>query len=419
MALSKKENSNGNGKADPFMKVPLLDLSAQYRAIKTEIDAAVVEVLESNRFILGPKVEECEAAIAGYSGCAHAVGVSSGSDALLACLMAENIGPDDEVITSPYTFFATVGAIARVGATPVFVDIDPATYNMDVTKLESYVTSRTRAIIPVHLYGQMAEMESILRVAQKHGLVVIEDAAQAIGAEHQGRRAGSLGHYGCFSFFPSKNLGAAGDGGMIVTNDEKRAEKLRCLRAHGSKPKYHHKVIGGNFRLDEIQAAVVCAKLRHLDDWTAARQNNAARYDKLFAECALTRTIGERPNVAVPKVTTDRHIFNQYVIRVAERDALQSALKEKGVGTEVYYPIPMHLQECFAYLGFGARAFPESERAAKETLALPIYPELMEPQAQYVVDCILEFFTTGTATERERKRTAPVLTQAGELSRKE
>lgn len=254
------------------MKVPLLDLKAQYLAIKAEVDSAVAEVLESQHFILGPKVEECEKAIARYSNCSHAIGVSSGSDALLACLMAENIGPGDEVITTPYTFFATAGAIARLGATPVFVDIDPATYNMNASQIASKVNSRTRAIIPVHLYGQMADMDSVMRVAEKHGLIVIEDAAQAIGAEYNGRRAGSIGHYGCFSFFPSKNLGAAGDGGMIVTNDAQRAEKLMVLRGHGSKPKYHHKVIGGNFRLDAIQAAVVSAKLPHLDDWTAARQ---------------------------------------------------------------------------------------------------------------------------------------------------
>jgi dTDP-4-amino-4,6-dideoxygalactose transaminase len=378
------------------MKVPLLDLNAQYRSIKAEIDAAVAEVLESNRFILGPKVDECEKAIASYSQCGHAIGMTSGSDALLACLMAENIGPGDEVITTPYTFFATAGAIARVGAIPVFVDIDPETYNIDATRVESCVTKRTRAIMPVHLYGQMADMDTIMPVAEKHGLVVMEDAAQAIGAEYRGRRAGSIGQYGCFSFFPSKNLGAAGDGGMVVTNDAQRAEKLRVLRSHGSKPKYHHKVIGGNFRLDEIQAAIVLVKLKHLDKWTAARQQNAARYDRLFKESGLaTRNDGK---FILPKITTDRHIFNQYVIRTAHRDELQSTLKEKGVGTEVYYPIAMHMQECFAYLGFGAGAFPESERAALETLALPVYPELNDDQAQYVVECIREFYATNRAT---------------------
>jgi dTDP-4-amino-4,6-dideoxygalactose transaminase len=364
------------------MNVPLLDLKAQYSAIKAEVDAAIAEVMESQHFILGPKVEQCEAAIARYSASSFAVGMSSGSDALLACLMAEEIGPGDEVITTPYTFFATAGAIARVGATPMFVDIDPSTYNLDTAQIASKVTSRTRAIIPVHLYGQMADMDGVMHVAEHHGLAVIEDAAQAIGAEHQGRRAGSIGRYGCFSFFPSKNLGAAGDGGMVVTNDAQRAEKLKCLRAHGSKPKYHHRIIGGNFRLDAIQAAIVTAKLPHLDEWTAARQRNAATYDRLFASAGLA--------ISLPKVATDRHIFNQYVIRVAHRDQLQTDLRQRGVGTEVYYPIPMHLQDCFAYLGHGAGAFPESERAAKETLALPIHPELTDEQARYVVECVCE-----------------------------
>jgi len=381
------------------MNVPLLDLKAQYKAIKAEVDAAVAEVLESQYFILGPKVEQCEKAIAAYSGCAHAIGVSSGSDALLACLMAENIGPGDEVITTPYTFFATVGAIARLGATPVFVDIDPANYNMETSQIEARVTKRTRAIIPVHLYGQMVDMDTVMRVAEKHRLAVIEDAAQAIGAEHQGRRAGSIGHYGCFSFFPSKNLGAAGDGGMVVTNDPQRAEKLRCIRAHGSKPKYYHKIIGGNFRLDAIQAAVVSAKLPHLDAWTAARQHNARRYDRMFAEAGLTSAARETSRVILPSVETDRHIFNQYVIRVTRRDELQAALKQRGVGTEVYYPVPLHLQECFAYLGCGKGAFPESERAAKETLALPIQPELSDAQAQYVVDCVRDFFVVDSSLE--------------------
>jgi dTDP-4-amino-4,6-dideoxygalactose transaminase len=369
------------------MNVPLLDLKAQYSTIKAEVDAAIAEVMESQHFILGPKVEQCEKAVAAYSSCAHGVGVSSGSDALLACLMAEDIGHGDEVITTPYTFFATVGAIARLGATPVFVDIDPLTYNLDAAQITAKITDRTRAIIPVHLYGQMAGMDQVMRIAERYRLVVIEDAAQAIGAEYKGRRAGSIGHYGCLSFFPSKNLGAAGDGGMIVTNDPKRAEKLTCLRGHGSRPKYYHKFIGGNFRLDAIQAAVVSAKLPHLDNWTAARQQNAARYDRLFQEAGLAAS----GRVVRPVVAMDRHIFNQYVIRVADRDGLQASLKAKGVGTEVYYPVPMHLQECFAYLGHRLGAFPESERAANQTLALPIQPELTDEQARYVVDCIGAF----------------------------
>jgi len=382
------------------MQVPLLDLKAQYSTIKAEVEAALAEVMESQHFILGPKVEQCEKAIAEYSHCSHAVGVSSGSDALLACLMAENIGPGDEVITTPYTFFATVGAISRLGATPVFVDIDPVTYNLDASQIESKATSKTRAIIPVHLYGQMADMDAVMAVAEKHGFVVIEDAAQAIGAESKGRRAGSIGHYGCFSFFPSKNLGAAGDGGMIVTNDAKRAEKLKCLRAHGSKPKYHHKIIGGNFRLDALQAAIVYAKLRHLDEWTAARQQNAKKYDQFFAEAGLATDGGGLGNIGLPKVVRERHIFNQYVIRISRRDQLQAFLQQRGIGTEVYYPIPMHLQECFAYLGHGVGAYAQSERAAKETLALPIYPELSEAQLRYVVESVGDFVKTSLDSAR-------------------
>ena len=370
------------------MNVPLLDLKAQYAAIKAEVDGAIAEVMESQYFILGPKVEQCERAIARYSNCAHGIGVSSGSDALLACLMAEDIGAGDEVLTTPYTFFATAGAIARVGATPVFVDINPITYNLEPSQIASKITSKTRAIIPVHLYGQMADMDAVMAIAQEHGLIVIEDAAQAIGAEDKGRRAGSIGDYGCFSFFPSKNLGAAGDGGMIVTNDAARAEKLKVLRGHGAKPKYYHKLIGGNFRLDAIQAAVVSAKLPHLDAWTAARQRNAKRYERLFAEAGSGSVVPDAAPITLPTVVTERHIFNQYVIRSARRDQLQAHLKAKGIGTEVYYPVPMHTQECFTYLNLSAGSFPESERAANETLALPIQPELTNEQAQYVVECI-------------------------------
>ncbi|MGH9512789.1 MAG: DegT/DnrJ/EryC1/StrS family aminotransferase [Terriglobales bacterium] len=385
------------------MNVPLLDLKAQYATIKAEVDAAIAEVLESQHFILGPKVEECEKAVAAYSNCSHGVGVSSGSDALLACLMAENIGPGDEVITTPYTFFATAGAIARLGAVPVFVDIEPETYNLDTRKIASKITGRTRAIIPVHLYGQMADMDAVMRLADQHGLVVIEDAAQAIGAEDSGRRAGSIGHYGCFSFFPSKNLGGAGDGGMVVTNDDKRAEKLRCLRSHGSKPKYYHKVVGGNFRLDAIQAAIVSAKLPHLDDWTLARQRNAERYNSLLGSGVL--------RIGIPAVVTDRHIFNQYVIRIAARDELQASLKKHGIGTEVYYPVPLHLQECFAYLGYSTGDFPESERAANETLALPIHPELTAPQAEFVVECLREFLASASSANFDPESSALAGTQ--------
>lgn len=365
------------------MNVPLLDLKAQYAAIRSVVEAAIAEVLESQHFILGPKVEQCEKAIAAYSGCAHGVGVSSGSDALLACLMAENIGPGDEVITTPYTFFATAAAITRLGATPVFVDIDPTTFNLDVSQIASKLTKKTRVLLPVHLYGQMAEMDRVMQIANENRLVVIEDAAQAIGARYKGRSAGSFGHYGCFSFFPSKNLGAAGDGGMIVTNNSERAEKLRTLRDHGAKPKYYHQIVGGNFRLDAIQAAVISAKLPYLDQWTAARQLNAKRYGALFREAGLP--------VTVPAVVAERHIFNQYVIRAPARDQLRASLHQHGIGTEIYYPLPLHLQECFTGLGYKPGAFPQSEKAAAETLALPVYPELTDSQARYVVDTIAEF----------------------------
>lgn len=377
------------------MNVPLLDLKAQYTAIKANVDAAIAEVMESQHFILGPKVTQCEKAIAHYCGASFAIGVSSGTDALLACLMTEGIGPGDEVITTPYSFFATAGAIARVGATPVFVDIDPTTYNIDVSQIAGKVTSRTRAIVPVHLYGQLADMDGVMQVAEKKGLVVIEDAAQAIGAMHKGRHAGTIGHYGCFSFFPSKNLGAAGDAGMIVTNDAQRADKLICMRAHGSKPKYYHKFVGGNFRLDALQAAIVTAKLPHLDQWTAARQCNAKLYQKLFTEADLVAAEGSAKaggRVILPRVATDHHIYNQYVIRSTKRDELKADLQQKGIGTEVYYPVPLHLQECFSYLGYKAGDLPESEGAAKETLAIPVHPELSEEQARYVVGCIREFF---------------------------
>ncbi len=369
------------------MGVPLLDLKAQYQSIRAEVDAAVKEVFVSQYFILGPKVQECEEAVAGYSGAKHACGVSSGTDALLIALMAEQIGPGDEVITSPYTFFATAGSIARVGARPVFVDIDPVTFNIHPALIEKKLTSKTKAIMPVHLYGQMADMDPIMDLANRHKLVVIEDAAQAIGAEYKGRRAGSIGHYGCFSFFPSKNLGGAGDGGMVVTQDPARAARLKMLRNHGMEPKYYHAIVGGNFRLDALQAVVVSVKLRHLDAWSAGRQKNAARYDRLFEQSGLVAS----GKVRLPKVVMSRHIFNQYVIRVRRRDELMAHLKAKGIGHEVYYPVPLHLQECFAYLGCGKGSLPESEKAAAETLALPIYPELTDTQAEAVVAAIAEF----------------------------
>ena len=375
------------------MKVPLLDLKAQYEAIKDEIDQVVAEVFAAQQFINGPQVAELEKAVAEYSGCAHGVGVSSGSDALLIALMTEEIGPGDEVITTPYTFFATAGAIARVGAKPVFVDIDPATFNIDPTLIEQAVTQRTRAIIPVHLFGQMADMDPIMALAHtlnqkpktknQKPITVIEDAAQAIGAEYKGRRAGSIGHYGTFSFFPSKNLGGAGDGGMVVCQDAERAERLRILRNHGSKPKYFHKFIGGNFRLDTLQAAVVLAKLRHLDTWTDARQKNAETYRRLFHESGLAGH-----GVMLPEEREGRHIYNQFVIRSHDREGLKAHLHENGVGTEVYYPLPLHLQECFAYLGHQRGDFPQAEQAAADSLALPIDPVLSEAAIEYVVSTI-------------------------------
>lgn len=368
--------------------VPLLDLKAQYAPIKAEMLKAVEAVFDSQWFILGPTVQECEAKIAAYCRCPHAIGVTSGSDALLVALMAEGVGQGDEVITTPYTFFATAGCIARLGATPVFVDILPDTYNIDPTKIEACITEKTKAIIPVHLYGQCAAMDAINEMAQRHGIPVIEDAAQAIGSELDGRRAGSMSRYGCFSFFPSKNLGGGGDGGMVVCQDEAVAEKVRVLRMHGSKPKYYHAMIGGNFRLDALQAAIINVKLPYLDAWTAGRQENAERYRRLFEEAGLTAN----GTVTLPHVAPKRrHIYNQFIIRVARRDALREYLKENGVATEIYYPVPLHLQECFAYLGHKKGDFPESEMAAEQTLALPIYPELTDEQAGHLVNCVAKF----------------------------
>jgi dTDP-4-amino-4,6-dideoxygalactose transaminase len=380
------------------VKVPFLDLKRQYENIRGEIMQATEEVFASQHFILGPKVEELEKLIAGYCGCEFAVGVSSGTDALLISLMAAGVGEGDLVITSPYTFFATGGSIARVRARPVFVDIDANTYNMDPRSLEAALShmskkekTRLRAIMPVHLYGQCTDMEAVLDIARLHRLVVIEDAAQAIGAEY-GRpdgsvsRAGTIGEYGCFSFFPSKNLGGFGDGGMVTTSSREIFQRLKIMRVHGSEPKYYHKVIGGNFRLDALQAAILSVKLKHLDDWTARRNANARTYRRLFHENGL--------DAILPLEKERRHVYNQFVIRVREkRDELRGFLSENGVGTEVYYPVPLHLQECFRYLGYREGDLPVSEEAAKKTVALPIYPELGAEHIQYVVDCISKFIT--------------------------
>ncbi len=370
------------------MQVPLLDLTKQYAALRAEIEPAVLELMASQQFILGPKVAEFECALAGYCGARYAVGVSSGTDALLIALMAEGVGAGDEVITSPYTFFATAGSIARLGARPVFVDIDPGTFNLRADRVEAAITPRTKAIMPVHLFGQLADMDPLLEMARRRGVAVIEDAAQAIGAEHQGRRAGAIGDYGCFSFFPSKNLGGFGDGGAVTTNDETRYRRLVRLRNHGMEPKYFHGEIGGNFRLDALQAIVLHIKLRHLEAWHAARARNAERYARLFREAGLLH----KGIVRLPQAATDHPVWNQYVIRAARRDELMAHLKTTGIGCEIYYPVPLHLQKCLAYLGYTEGAFPEAERAARETLALPIYPELTEAQQSAVVDAIAAFY---------------------------
>ena len=368
------------------MPVPLLDLKAQYASIRDDIRAAIDEVCEDQYFILGPRVVDLEEKIAAYCGVPAACGVSSGSDALLMALMVEGVGPGDEGITSPYTFFATAGAIHRVGAKPVFVDIDPVTFNLDPALIEDAIQPATKAIIPVHLYGQSADMDPIMALAERYGLVVIEDAAQAIGAEYKGRRVGAFGHTGCFSFFPSKNLGGFGDGGMVVTRDAGRAERLRVFRNHGMAPSYYHSFIGGNFRLDALQAAVLVVKLGHLDVWTSMREANARRYAGMFAACPAA------DRVALPQQAewATRHVQNQYVIRVpaALRQRVWDGLKEADIGCNVYYPVPLHLQECFADLGYAEGDFPESERAARETLALPIYAELTNDQQHEVVDTV-------------------------------
>lgn len=365
------------------VRVPLLDLTGQYRPLRDEILSAIARVCDSQRFIGGPEVDALEREMAAYLRVEEAVALSSGTDALLAGLMALGIGHGDEVITPTFSFFATAGAVSRLGARPVFVDIDAATYNVDPDAVRRAITPKTRAIIPVHLYGQCADMDALMAIANAAGIPIIEDAAQAIGAAYQGRLAGGIGRCGCFSFFPSKNLGAFGDAGLLTTNDRALAHEVRLLRNHGAEPKYFHKRIGGNFRLDAIQAAVLRVKLPHLAEWTAGRRANADRYDRLFEEAGLGDLIGR------PSRRSDRtHIFNQYVIRVPRRDDVRAALERAGVSTEVYYPVPFHLQECFAPLGYRRGDFPRAEAASDETLALPIYPELTDAQQREVVSAL-------------------------------
>ena len=379
------------------MKIPLLDLGAAHKPIQDEIMEALERVVHSQNFILGPEVDKLEESIARYCQTQFAVGVSSGTDALLVSLMALGVGPGDEVITTPYSFFASAGVIARVGATPVFVDIEPETYNINPALIGSAVTAKTKAVIPVHLFGQCADMAPILRIAEEHDLTVIEDAAQAIGAEYRdGKRAGSMAALGCLSFFPTKNLGALGDGGMVITNDSDLAEKVRSLRVHGSKPRYHHKLIGGNFRLDTIQAAVLRLKLGYLDEWTKTRQANATRYLEWFSGSGLI----EKTGLGLPYPVyhdadvSHYHIYNQFVIRAPRRDSLKDYLERHEIGTEVYYPRPLHLQECFRGLGYEEGDFPESERAAGGALALPIYPGLTAGAQEEVVGRIRSFYSS-------------------------
>ncbi|MBN2070279.1 MAG: DegT/DnrJ/EryC1/StrS family aminotransferase [Candidatus Krumholzibacteriota bacterium] len=365
------------------MEVRLLDLKSQYKGIRDEIEKAVKEVLESQYFILGPRVAEFEETVASYCGVSNGIGVASGSDAILISLMALGTGPGDEVITTPYTFFSTVSSITRLGATPVMVDIDPKTYNIDPVKVAEAVTSRTKAVLPVHLFGQTADMDGIEKAVSGRGIPVIEDACQSIGATYNGKRAGSLGIAGCFSFFPSKNLGGCGDGGMIVSDDAEFASKCRMLRNHGGHERYYHDVVGINSRLDAIQAAVLGIKMKYLDEWSSGRRMNASYYNEGLAGIE---------GVSTPFVEDgNESIFNQYIIRTRERDNLKAHLGSKGIGCEIYYPVPLHLQKCFSYLGGKEGDLPASESAAKETLALPVYTELSRTEQDYVIECISEF----------------------------
>jgi dTDP-4-amino-4,6-dideoxygalactose transaminase len=367
-------------------RVPLLDLKTQYATIREEIGEAIDRVCETQQFVLGPEVKALEEEVGAFCGARYAIGMSSGSDALLATLMAIGLQPGDEVITTPFTFFATAGVILRLGGRPVFADIDPKTFNIDSAQAVSKITPRTKAIIPVHLFGQCAEMDPILTVASENQLDVIEDAAQAIGAQDEkGRQAGTMGDIGCFSFFPSKNLGAFGDGGMAITNNEKLAGLLNVLRVHGGEPKYYHKIVGGNFRLDALQAAILRVKLKYLKQWNEKRRQATARYRRLFEEMNLLDRVTLLED-------SPGHIYHQFVARFLDRDRLQVFLREKGIETAVYYPVPLHLQECFRDLGHHEGDFPHAETAARDSLALPMYPELAEEQQRYVVEQIGEFY---------------------------
>ncbi|MEG8988468.1 DegT/DnrJ/EryC1/StrS family aminotransferase [Ignavibacteria bacterium 4148-Me] len=386
------------------MKVPLLDLKPQYHSIKKEIDDAIQRVVESQYFIMGPDITKLEEEICSYLNCKYAIGVSSGTDALLLALMALDIKTGDEVIVPTYSFFATAGVVARLNAVPVFVDIDPVTFNIKSADLKRKITSKTKVIIPVHLFGQSAEMDEILEIAKKNSLKIIEDAAQAIGTQYKnGKFVGTIGDAGCFSFFPSKNLGGFGDGGIIVTNDEEYYHKMKIMRVHGMEPKYYHKYIGGNFRLDTLQAAVLRVKLPYLDSWSEKRRQNADLYTKLFIESKLSEEEGktsfdEKNKVLLPKAVyknsgvKNYHIYNQFVIRVQKRNELMDYLKSNEIGCEIYYPVPFHRQECFNYLGYNDDDFPVANSAAETSLALPIYPELSNEQIQYVVEIITNFF---------------------------
>jgi dTDP-4-amino-4,6-dideoxygalactose transaminase len=381
-----------------FKPIPILDLKAQYATIKDEIHTAIDRVLETQQFILGEEVVALEKILAEYCQCSYAYGVSSGTDALLLAMMAIGIKPGDEVITSPYSFFATSGSIVRLGATPVYVDINPASFNIQADQIEAVITKNAKAILPVHLAGQVADMDPILEIAKRYNLRVIEDACQAIGADYKGKRAGSIGDIGCFSFFPSKNLGGYGDGGLVTTNNPEIGDKIALLRNHGMRPKYHNSIVGGNFRMDAIQAAVLRVKFNHLESWTEARRSHAVVYKRLFTQKELAILLDEfglEDGTVLPcEMGFGRHIYHLYMIRSKNRNELAAFLKTKGVATEIYYPIPLHLQECFSDMGHKAGDFPQSERAAKETLALPIYPELTEDMLMRVVDSIAEFQTS-------------------------